>query len=159
MATPRKFVLISLVTFSSLLGLTGAQLDAGPRFADKHVFKRAALMNIQKTSIDTLSSMSSGRIVFDAELATLQRKILMRTTRSIPKHFRRQRMEPNSNARKKLWKEWSEFKARAQVANQMANRLNTRSIAGLRRSLPDLIGACHACHSEYRRQPNSFITH
>lgn len=159
MTTPRKFVLIGLVSFSSLLGLVGAQLDAGPRFSDKHVFKRAALMNIQKTSLDTLSSMSSGRIVFDAELATLQRKILMRATRSIPKHFRRQRMEPNSNAREILWQQWPKFKARAQIANQMAKRLDTRSITGLRRSLPDLISACHACHSEYRRKTNSFITH
>lgn len=125
----------------------------------KHVTKRIALMTSQKAAMDVLAGMTAGRSTFDRSQARAARKQLIRSTGSIRKHFRKPQLDPRSNARPLIWHAWKDFKARAETAKAAAKDLNTRSLSGLRRTLPGLMQSCLSCHETYRRTPNSFTTH
>lgn len=125
----------------------------------KHVTKRIALMISQKAAMDVLTGMTAGRSTFDRGKARTARKQLIRSTGSTRKHFRKPRLDPRSNARPQIWHAWKDFKARAETAEAAARNLNTRSLPGLRRTLPGLMQSCLSCHETYRNTPNSFITH
>jgi cytochrome c556 len=142
-----------------LLVLT-SQLDAGSAIiTDRHVQGRITLMTGQKAALITLSDMVAGRTPYNAASARAARRALISATGSIPKRFRKQRMEPNSHARPEIWLQWTDFKQRAETARLMAKEINSRSVTGLRRTIPPMIEACHSCHQTYRGTPNRAITH
>lgn len=149
--------------FSALclcLGLLSADLYAGSAvIADKHIRARLTLMRQQKEALLSLSDMMAGRRVFTAQTAKAARRVLIENTRKIPKHFAKQRMDPNSHARPEIWARWANFETRAEAARQAAKQINASSVNGLRRSLPTMIQACHSCHETYRTTPNRAITH
>ncbi|NIZ13123.1 cytochrome c [Phaeobacter sp. HF9A] len=148
-----------------ILGLFFALLTAVPatiaegEIRNRHVKYRIALMNSQKNAVIELTNMTSGRLPFDRARARALRKALMQTTAAIPKAFRRKRMEPDSHARPEVWTHQEDFTLRAEAAETAAKALNTRNLAGLRRSLPDLIQTCHSCHQTFRAHVNEFTTH
>lgn len=142
------------------LSLLGTQLDAGSAvITDRYVKDRRALMQGQKAALTTLSDMVAGRTLFDARLAKAARRDLISSTGRIAKRFRKHRMEPNSHARPEIWTQWQDFGQRADTARLTAKQINSRSLAGLRRSLPAMMQACQSCHQSYRRYPNRAITH
>lgn len=120
------------------------------RVEDAGVSKRMALMNTAKFSLGALADMMAGRVMFDAGQATTARRVLVRATRAIPARFRRPHSDPLSHARPEIWAHWDDFKTRARAANRAARGLNTRSLNGLRKTLPDLMQRCLACHEVYR---------
>jgi len=125
----------------------------------KHVTQRIALMTAQKAAMDELTSMMAGRSYFDQAKARAARRQLVKSTGSIRKHFRKPQLDPRSNARPLIWHAWDDFKNRAETAEMAARALNTRSLPGLRRTLPGLMQSCISCHETFRNTPNSFVTH
>ncbi|TNJ41391.1 cytochrome c [Phaeobacter sp. B1627] len=151
--------------FALILGVVlalviGAPATTGtPHIADKYIQKRMALMNSQRVALTALTDMSAGRIPMDSRSARQTRRFLIATTASIPKRFRKRRFDPNSHARPDIWTNWKDFELRAKRAEAAAKGLKTRSLDSLRRTLPDLIQACHSCHGSYRAHVNEFTTH
>lgn len=137
----------------------GAGLQASGQIIDKHVKERVTLMNSQKAALTLLSDMVAGRIIFDTSQAKAARRALINATGTISKRFKKQRMDPNSHARAEIWLQWEDFENRAKTARQSAKQLNSRSLAGLRRTIPAMMQACFSCHETYRRSPNAFVTH
>lgn len=144
-----------------ILGLAaaGSALTATERRMDKHVRARIELMTMQKAAMITLGDMAAGRTAFDAGTARSARRTLIKTTGAIRKAFRKERMDPESNALPALWRYWDDFEQRAGTAGNAARDLNAASLAGLRRTLPGLLHACLSCHETYRATPKEFTTH
>lgn len=155
----KRWVFALLVIAMATLGPWATDLAAQAPISDRHVKKRVTLMNTNKAALAILSDMMAGRIVFDSAKARDARKALIQSTKSIPKRFRKARMDPNSHAKPAIWTHWDDFTFRAEAAEDAARQLNTRSLAGLRRTLPNMMQACLSCHQTYRRSPNEFITH
>ncbi|KIC10635.1 cytochrome C [Leisingera sp. ANG-M1] len=126
---------------------------------NKHVTRRIALMTSQKAAMDELTSMMAGRSYFDPAKAKAARRLLVKSTGSIRKHFKKPRLDPRSNARPLIWHAWKDFEARADLAQTAAKSLNARTLPGLRRTLPSLMQSCISCHETFRNTPNTFITH
>ncbi|WP_417475885.1 c-type cytochrome [Leisingera sp.] len=123
------------------------------------VSQRIALMSAQKAAMEVLTGMTTGRTGFDRRKARNARRQLIRSTAAIPRRFRKQHLDPASHARPTIWPSWQDFKIRATRAEKAARALNTRSLTGLRRTLPTLMQSCLSCHQTYRETPNRFITH
>ncbi|MFK7752948.1 MAG: cytochrome c [Sedimentitalea sp.] len=138
--------LITLVVL--LLASTGV---AHENVQDKYVVKRMHAMVAAKESLDVLTQMISGAVRFDARQASAARKQLISFTGDLKRLFRRNRMDPLSNARTSIWDSWDTFKTRSDLARNAANGLNTRNLDRLGNSLPDMIEACLACHRLYRK--------
>lgn len=154
---PKAAALLAVIT-ALAIGST-APVTARDSSTSKHVTNRIALMTSQKAAMDVLTGMMAGRSYFDRNKARAARKQLIRSTGSIRKHFKKPRLDPRSNARPLIWHSWKDFKARAEGAEAAARNLNTRSLTGLRRTLPSLMQSCLSCHETYRNTPNSFTTH
>ncbi|UWQ53550.1 c-type cytochrome [Leisingera caerulea] len=153
-----KAAALLVVIIALAIGST-APVTARDSSHSKHVTKRIALMTSQKAAMDVLTGMTAGRSTFDRSQARAARKQLIRSTGSIRKHFRKPQLDPRSNARPLIWQAWKDFKTRAETAKAAAKDLNTRSLSGLRRTLPGLMQSCLSCHETYRSTPNSFTTH
>lgn len=142
------------------LVMLAADLNADSAvISDSHIRARLELMRAQKDALLSLSDMMAGRRVFTAKSAKAARRVLMANTRAIPKHFAKHRMETNSHARPEIWSQWQDFENRARAARRAAKQISAGSVAGLRRSLPTMVQACHSCHQSYRTTPNPAITH
>ncbi|MFV1496419.1 cytochrome c [Phaeobacter sp. JH20_02] len=148
----------SALLIASLLLLAG-KVDADPQPTNKHVAQRIALMGGQKTAVQDLAAMTRDYIAFDRGAARAARRDLIRSTRRIPREFRQDVTDLSSHARGGIWANWADFKRHAESAERAARALNTRSAAGLKRSLPRLLSACHNCHQIYRETPREFTTH
>lgn len=142
------------------LVLLSTQIYAGSAVIhDRHIKERRSLMQGQKAALTTLSDMIAGRSLFDARLAKAARRSLIAASGKIPKRFRKERLEVNSHARAEIWSQWRDFEQRAETARLAAKQIDSRSLTGLRRSLPTMMQACQSCHQTYRRTPNRAITH
>lgn len=141
------------------LAIGSSAPSAASNGTSKHVSQRLALKNAQKAAMDVLTAMVAGRNTFDQAQARATRRQLIKSTSAIPKHFKKQWLDPRSNAQPLVWQSWDDFKARAEAAKATAKALNARSLPGLRRTLPSLIQNCISCHETYRSTPNSFTTH
>lgn len=155
----RSIYCSAIAAFFVIAAIFGGSLQAGGQITDKHVRERVTLMGMQKTALTTLSDMVAGRMVFDATRAKTARRTLINATGNIPSYFKKHRMDPNSHARPDIWIHWDDFAQRAETARQSAKALSTRSLNGLRRTMPAMMQACHSCHQTYRNNPNVFITH
>lgn len=152
----------SALLFAALvltLGIFGVGLQASGQITDKHVKDRVTLMTSQKAALTLLSDMVAGRTVFDAPRAKAARRTLIGTTGRIAKRFKKQRRDPNSHARTEIWQHWDDFEHRAETARQSAKQINSKSLSGLRRTVPAMMQACFSCHQTYRSTPNAFVTH
>lgn len=135
------------------------QLGANHGVTNPKVQARIDLMTTQKYALSVLSEMASTRRPFDRQEARAARNTLKETTDQIPKRFQRPHRDPHSLAKPEIWPNWDDFKTRARNAHEAANTINIRSLSGLRRSLPALIQACHACHTTYKDAGHEFTTH
>lgn len=117
------------------------------------VLERMAVMKTAKAALEPLVDMMSGRILFDPVQAGSARRILLRATREIPRKFRKFHQDPMSNARHDIWTHWDVFTQRAKTARQATRALRTNSLTGLRKTLPDVIHSCLACHKAFRKPP------
>ncbi|KIC13954.1 c-type cytochrome [Leisingera sp. ANG-Vp] len=149
---------VFLAVIAALAIGSSAPSTAGSGY-DKHVARRIALMTSQKAALDELTGMMAGRSTFDQDRARAARRLLVKSTKSIRKHFKKPRLDPRSNARPLIWHSWKDFENRAEMAQAAAKSLNARSLPGLRRTLPSLMQSCLGCHETYRNTPNTFITH
>lgn len=141
------------------LALSTPHLMAQEQITNKGVKKRVALMLTAQASVATLTDMMAGRVVFHPARARAARRTLMQTSRNIIKRFKKPHSDPLSNARPEIWTYWSDFKAKAEVADDAARQLNVNSLAGLRRTLPNVLQSCLSCHDSYWVEPNEFTTH
>lgn len=132
---------------------------AQDRVRDPGVLDRMQLMQQSKSALDTLYGMMGNRIRFDKRSARAARRILIRATGEIPHRFRERHVDPLSNARNTIWINWPDFKSRAAAAHETARALNTRSLPGLRRTVPHLMQACLSCHESYRAHRKMTKTH
>ncbi|MCA0872630.1 cytochrome c [Seohaeicola saemankumensis] len=135
-----------------LLALT-ASAQQTERVEDPDVQRRMDTMNAAKAALVPLAQMMAGRIRFDRSIAADARKRLIRATRSIPGRFRRPHSDPLSRASPRIWADWDSFTARARTARSAAQGLNTQTLNGLRRTLPQLMQSCLGCHQSYRMPP------
>lgn len=137
-----------------LLGLlaTGLLAQSGQisRVTDSHVRDRMEAMNRNNAALTVLSDMMGARAFFDRARAREARRTLISTTGRIPSLFRKERGDPLSHARPDIWVNWDDFKARAKAAQRAARAVDTGSLPRLRKSLPQLVQACLACHHSYR---------
>lgn len=117
------------------------------------VLKRMATMTTAKTALAPLVDMMAGRILFNEAQAKSSRKALVRAVRNIPRRFRKPHTDPLSNAKDSIWSHWDAFSLRASTARQAARNLRTHSLNGLRQTLPDVVRACLACHTTFRKPP------
>lgn len=133
--------------------------DAEKSFTHKEVRARIELMQSNRDALETLHQMMAGQRRFSASEASAARRSLLRNLRKIPRAFRKERMEPLSNARPGIWLNGDDFDARAKAAAKAAAAVKSQNLPALRRTLPDLFHACLSCHDAYRNRPREFTTH
>jgi cytochrome c556 len=148
--------LLGLFAVSLLLG---SALPAQDRVENRGVQARMTTMQPARDAMNSLAAMMGNQIRFRKSHARTARRELIRATSDIPDVFRKRHMDPLSSAKDSIWLTWPDFKARATQANTAAKALNTRSLNGLRKTLPDLMKACLACHQAYRNPRKMVITH
>lgn len=150
------------VTAAALLAATAAlsaPAGAGKVYEHKEVANRIALMQSSREAVSQLSSMTGWQVQFSNAKASTARRTLIRNLRKIPRSFRKERLEPLSNARPGIWQDRDAFKALAKEATRAAVRLKPHTAETLRATLPALIEACMACHERFRDTPREFTTH
>lgn len=138
---------------AALLLLSGPQAAAQTGMHDRWVTERAEAMRAARAHLQVLEDMAAGQVPHDVRAARAARRALIGFAKSIPKLFRRAKMDSVSRARPEIWADPKGFIARANAALRAARRLDTRSAAGLNRGLPGLVGACLACHARFRAPP------
>lgn len=143
---PKLFRLLPLTV---LVPLAFAALAAS-EVADPHVQRRMEAMKGARAALETLGDMAQSRTPFDPARGRTARKSLVKTTRAIPRLFRRARPDPLTRARPEIWSRWSDFKARADAAERAAKGIEIGNLNALRRTLPNLLAACLDCHKAYR---------
>ena len=153
------FRLPALALLAVTFALTVPALTAQEKITNKGVKKRVALMLSAQGAVTTLTEMMAGRMVFDAGQARAARRILVQTSSSTSRRFRKPHQDPLSNARPEIWTYWEEFSTHADNAEQAAKQLNTYSLSGLQRTLPNVLHNCLSCHERFRETPNEFVTH
>ncbi|UWR57700.1 cytochrome c [Phaeobacter inhibens] len=153
------FAIMSGLLLMAVFLLLAGRVEAESPPPNKYIAQRIALMSSQKKALQDLTAMTRDYIAFDRSSARAARRALIRSTRRIPRHFRRDVTDLSSHARGGIWTNWADFKRHADDAEKAAHALNIRSASGLRRSLPRLISACHNCHQIYRDTPREFTTH
>lgn len=170
---PRQRGLITVYTRGLTLTLTllvSAPLEAraedgvGERAAqrvieNRHIRHRIELMNTQRATMERLIAMAAGRHPFDAQQAQADRRILIKTTRLIPKRFRKPRLTDQSHALPVVWHNWESFQRQAETAREAAKAISPRTLPALRRTMPAMMQACISCHEGYREPANEFTTH
>ena len=164
------FYICSKISIRSIAALVGGAMLLGVMLpapavteerpvANRHVRARINLMNSQNAVMHQLIAMSGGSMAFDARTARDLRRVLIDTSEDIPKRFRKRRHDRDSHARPEIWSYWDDFKLRAELAEEAAKGIKTRSLGTLRATLPAMINACQSCHDAYRDHVNEFITH
>ena len=114
------------------------------------VFQRMLAMSEARQTLQRLGDMANGRAIFHPDRAKIDRRALIRFTRSIRKLFRRNVMDSHSRARPEVWEKRDEFRARARFAQVSARAVNARSPETLRETLPGLLQTCLDCHTRFR---------
>lgn len=150
---------ILAITLLCAAAALAAPAGAQKPFLHKETAARVQLMQSNKEALGGLMAMMGGQVHFNKAEARAARRILLRNTRRIETSFRKQRVEPLSHARSAIWADWTGFTETAAAAAAAAKGLRTNSLEGLRRSLPELMRACHACHDRFRDIPREFTTH
>ena len=153
------FRLSMLVILAVTFALTVPALKAQEKITNKGVKKRIALMLSAQDAVTTLTDMMAGRMVFHAGQARSARRVLIQTSSSTSRRFKKPHQDPLSNARPEIWTYWEDFRTHAEISEQAAKQLNTSSLSGLHRTLPNVLHSCLSCHERFRVEPNEFVTH
>ncbi|MFC3613271.1 c-type cytochrome [Lutimaribacter marinistellae] len=124
-----------------------------PVVRDAAVLARQSLMQEAKAALGLLSNMSGHSLRFDKKAARRAKRQLSSTLRRIPRHFDAPHMDDHSRALPRIWQDKAGFDAAAARARRAARAIEPRSLPALRRSLPQAVSACLACHRSYRRPP------
>ncbi|MBE1285117.1 MAG: cytochrome c [Rhodobacteraceae bacterium] len=148
--------LLGLLGISLLLGTA---LPAQNRVEDPGVQRRMTTMQTARDAVNSLAAMMANQMMFRKSHARTAKRELVKATSEIPDVFRKRHIDPLSNAKTSIWGNWSDFEARAKAANKAAKELNARSLNGLRKTLPELMHTCLACHKTYRTPRKMVITH
>lgn len=135
-----------------VLVLTPPQAGAQTGLQDRWVSERSEAMRAARAHLATLENMAAGRLPHDLRSARAARKALIGFTKSIPRLFRRARMDSVTRARPAIWADPKGFIARANAALRAARGIDPRSTEALTRGLPAMIGACLACHQRFRAE-------
>ena len=149
----------ALALLAVTLSLTVPSLKAQEKITNKGVKKRVALMLSAQDAATTLTDMMAGRMAFHAGKARAARRVLIQTSSSTSRRFKKPHQDPQSNARPEIWTYWTDFSSHAEVSKQAAKQLNVYSLNGLHRTLPNVLHSCLSCHERFRIEPNEFITH
>jgi cytochrome c556 len=139
--------------------LLSGPAGATKAYQHKEVAARIALMQSSREAVILLSSMTSGQIRFSSTEANTARRTILRNLRKLPRSFRKERLEPLSNARPAIWQDQNSFKALAKAAEKAARQVKPNTQESLRATLPGLMRACLACHDRFRDSPREFTTH
>ncbi|MEY8840699.1 cytochrome c [Cribrihabitans sp. XS_ASV171] len=142
------------VAFALVLGLgVLAGRAQEPLVRDEAVLARQALMREAKAALGVLSEMSGHRLRFDRQTARAAKRRLSSALRRLPRVFEAAYMDDHSHALPRIWQDEAGFTAAAARARSAARAVEIRSLPALRRSLPEVVSACLACHRGFRRPP------
>lgn len=117
---------------------------------DTWVGARQEAMRAARAHLRVLEDMAAGAVPHDAVVARRARKALGAFARTIPKLFRRARMDTVTRARPDIWNDPGGFVARANGLLRATRAMKVQSRAALAESLPGTVGACLACHTRFR---------
>ncbi|MGR3564550.1 MAG: cytochrome c [Heliomarina sp.] len=120
---------------------------------DGHVLRRVAAMNDARVVMGRLHDMAGANAIFHRDRARLDRKALIKFSKSLPRLFRKERMDLHSRARPGIWENRALFRVRARIALAAARGINPRSAETLRATLPDMLQTCLDCHKQFRAPP------
>lgn len=140
-----------LVCLPLLSGLPPLGADE-PVVRDEAVLARQATMRQAKATLGVLMDMIAQRRRFDRPTARAAQADLVDVLDTLPERFSEPHMDRHSRARSLIWQDWGQFSALAQAAARAARDLRPNTLPALRRSLPDLMATCLACHRHYRRE-------
>lgn len=152
----RTFLIVSL--FFSLVTAPSLHAEVH-RELHRKLEQRLDLMNLQKDTMDFLNNMATGRVAFNSKQVRSARRILITTTKKIPKRFRKEVTGLQSHAAPSIWYSRRDFEQRAENATAAAKAISSRSLEKFRPSLNRMINTCIACHQTYRLRANEFKTH
>lgn len=140
-----------LAVFATLaILILGTATLARQGITNEYVLARTTSMTQSKTALAILGNMANGKIPFNRARASDARRDLIKSTRSIPKLFRKPHTDPQSDARPVIWTQWADFEARADNAEAAARAIDTSSLPYMLASLPQVLIACLQCHETYR---------
>lgn len=148
---PHRLTVFVILTILTLTTATLAQNGQTSRVTNAGVAERMATMNSANAALTVLSDMMGGKVIFSRKRADAAQEYLIKATEKIPSAFRKQHVDPLSNARPIIWSQWDDFKNRAKDARRKARALDTDSLPDLRKTLPRMILACLNCHQTYRQ--------
>jgi cytochrome c556 len=112
--------------------------------------KRMKLMSSMAENSKILGQMMKKQIPFDAKVAMSALKEIGVLSEATPKAFKVNASDPKSEAKPLIWEEFVAF---TELANQLADDLETSTIKtydDLRPVLMKTAGSCKACHTRYR---------
>ncbi len=124
-----------------------------PVVRDAAVLTRQSLMREAKSALGVLTEMSGHSLRFDRTAARAAKRRLSSALRRLPRAFAAPRMDAHSHALPRIWQDETGFAAAAARARSAARAIEIRSLPALRRSLPEVVSACLACHRSFREPP------
>ena len=117
---------------------------------DPIVMKRMKLMSSMAENSKILGQMMKKQIPFDSKVAMSALREIGVLSEATPKAFKVNASDPKSEAKPLIWEEFVAF---TELANQLADDLETSTIKtydDLRPVLMKTAGSCKACHTRYR---------
>lgn len=134
----------------TLLILSASILWAHSGVKDPNVVKRMKLMSSMAENSKILGQMMKKQIPFDAKVAMSALREIGVLSEATPMAFKVNASDPKSEAKPLIWEEFVAF---TELANQLADDLETSTIKtydDLRPVLMKTAGSCKACHTRYR---------
>lgn len=146
-----RLIALFLVCLPVLSGLPPLRADE-PVVRDEAVLARQATMRQAKAALGVLMDMIAQRRRFDRATARAAQAQLVDVLDTLPERFGDPYMDRHSRARSLIWQDWGQFSAAADAAARAARDVRPNRLPTLRRSLPDLMATCLACHRRFRRE-------
>ena len=138
----KVIIVFNFLTVSAALAHSGVK--------DKDVMARMKLMSSMAENSKILGQMMKKQIPFDAKVAMSALREIGVLSEATPEAFRVNASDPKSEAKPLIWEEFVAF---TELANQLADDLETSTIKtydDLRPVLMKTAGSCKACHTRYR---------
>ena len=147
------FLMTALVSTIVALSIISGNLSAHSGVLNKDVAARMKLMSEIAVNMGVLGKMLKKKDPFDKDKAVSAVEAIKSLAVQTPKVFKKQEMDPKSEAKFTIWKD---FEAFTKIANKLsvdAKKITAdlQSFDDVRPALINLSQSCKSCHSRFRK--------
>ena len=142
-----------LVAATATLGFPAHAQFAKPEDAIKY---RKAVMTLQGAHFGRIAAMASGRVPFDAAVATENATVLEMVTRLPLAGFTAGSDKGDTRAKPEIWSDTAKFKTVGEKLHADAVKLlaaaKTGNLDTLKAAVGPVGGDCKSCHDDFRKE-------